>query len=261
MSKKSEDTSSVSPMATGVDPSIRAILDAMQKQNEIKLRKLLKETIKAATSRSYQGAHDPKLNNKIKGFVTEKLERFHDNKSIACAECSVSMCTKNASNVTITFRTPQAPRKHNQDQTRSSSKVKLRELITANDQKLNYDPEHQLADLQVECSDKDRTTQELEKHIEDMKEEKQLEKKLADAYEEVEEQRQVVGQWKRRVQSLNDEMHDLRLLLEEQTARNNLLEKKQRKFDSETQNLMNDLRQEKTQRKRLAREKEIAIAE
>ncbi|XP_033360167.1 uncharacterized protein LOC117239014 [Bombus vosnesenskii] len=56
MSKKSEDTSSVSPMATGVDPSIRAILDAMQKQNEIKLRKLLKETIKAATSRSYQGS-------------------------------------------------------------------------------------------------------------------------------------------------------------------------------------------------------------
>ncbi|KOC60313.1 Unconventional myosin-XVIIIa [Habropoda laboriosa] len=90
---------------------------------------------------------------------------------------------------------------------------------------------------------------------------KQLEKKLADAYEEVEEQRQVVGQWKRRVQKLNGEMHDLRLLLEEQTARNNLLEKKQRKFDSETQNLMNDLRQEKAQRERLAREKEIAIAE
>ncbi|CAK9813159.1 Unconventional myosin-XVIIIa [Anthophora plagiata] len=90
---------------------------------------------------------------------------------------------------------------------------------------------------------------------------KQLEKKLADAYEEVEEQRQVVGQWKRRVQKLNGEMHDLRLLLEEQTARNNLLEKKQRKFDSETHNLMNDLRQEKAQRERLAREKEIAIAE
>ncbi|XP_014213237.1 unconventional myosin-XVIIIa isoform X2 [Copidosoma floridanum] len=90
---------------------------------------------------------------------------------------------------------------------------------------------------------------------------KQLEKKLADAYEEVEEQRQVVGQWKRRVQKLNGEMHDLRLLLEEQTARNNLLEKKQRKFDSETQNLMDDLRQEKIARERLAREKEIAIAE
>ncbi|XP_068980991.1 uncharacterized protein [Bombus flavifrons] len=42
--------------------------------------------------------------------------------------------------------------------TRSSSKVKTRGLITANDQKLNYDPEHQLTDLQVECSNKDRTT-------------------------------------------------------------------------------------------------------
>ncbi|XP_068978349.1 myosin heavy chain, clone 203-like [Bombus flavifrons] len=40
----------------------------------------------------------------------------------------------------------------------SSSKVKSRGLITANDQKLNYDPEHQLTDLQVECSNKDRTT-------------------------------------------------------------------------------------------------------
>ncbi|XP_033360166.1 myosin heavy chain, non-muscle-like [Bombus vosnesenskii] len=133
----------------------------------------MEDVVEDSQELSNKRAHDPKLNNKIKGFVTEKLERFHDNKSIACAECSVSMCTKNASNVTITFRTPQAPRKHNQDQTRSSSKVKLRELITANDQKLNYDPEHQLADLQVECSDKDRTTQEFENHIEDMKEEVQ----------------------------------------------------------------------------------------
>ncbi|KAL7300497.1 hypothetical protein TKK_0006498 [Trichogramma kaykai] len=90
---------------------------------------------------------------------------------------------------------------------------------------------------------------------------KQLEKKLADAYEEVEEQRQVVGQWKRRVQKLNGEMHDLRLLLEEQNARNNLLEKKQRKFDAESANVMDELRQEKAARERMAREKEIAIAE
>jgi myosin-18 len=52
---------------------------------------------------------------------------------------------------------------------------------------------------------------------------------LADAFEEVEEQRQVVGQWKRKVQKLTAETNDLRLLLEEQNSRNNLLEKKQRK--------------------------------
>ncbi|XP_050477449.1 hyaluronan mediated motility receptor-like isoform X6 [Bombus huntii] len=138
------------------------------------------------------GAYDPKLDSKVKGFVIEKSERFHDNKSVASAECNVSVCTKNASNVAITFRTPQPPRKHNRDQTRSSSKVKSRGLITANDQKLKYDSEHQLADLQVECSNKDRTIQELEKHIEDMKEEVQkLELQLNELHKkqtEVEEQ-------------------------------------------------------------------------
>ncbi|XP_033317974.1 hyaluronan mediated motility receptor-like isoform X7 [Bombus bifarius] len=138
------------------------------------------------------GAYDPKLDSKVKGFVIEKSERFHDNKSVASAECNVSVCTKNASNVAITFRTPQPPRKHNRDQTRSSSKVKSRGLITANDQKLKYNSEHQLADLQVECSNKDRTIQELEKHIEDMKEEVQkLELQLNELHKkqtEVEEQ-------------------------------------------------------------------------
>lgn len=66
---------------------------------------------------------------------------------------------------------------------------------------------------------------------------KQLEKKLADAYEEVEEQRQVVAQWKRKNQKMTNEMNDLRMLLEEQNSRNNLLEKRQRKFDSECQAL------------------------
>lgn len=51
------------------------------------------------------GAYDPKLDSKVKGFVIEKSERFHDNKSVASAECNVSVCTKNASNVAQTFRT------------------------------------------------------------------------------------------------------------------------------------------------------------
>lgn len=66
---------------------------------------------------------------------------------------------------------------------------------------------------------------------------KQLEKKLGDAYEEVEEQRQVVAQWKRKSQKMTNEMNDLRMLLEEQNSRNNLLEKRQRKFDTECQTL------------------------
>ncbi|XP_059619445.1 unconventional myosin-XVIIIa isoform X3 [Phlebotomus argentipes] len=90
---------------------------------------------------------------------------------------------------------------------------------------------------------------------------KQLEKKLADAYEEVEEQRQVVGQWKRKAQKMTNEMNDLRMLLDEQNSRNNLLEKRQRKFDSECQSLQEGARQEKQSKDRLAREKDILIAE
>ncbi|XP_058462941.1 unconventional myosin-XVIIIa isoform X2 [Malaya genurostris] len=90
---------------------------------------------------------------------------------------------------------------------------------------------------------------------------KQLEKKLADAYEEVEEQRQVVGQWKRKAQKMTNEMNDLRMLLEEQNSRNNLLEKRQRKFDSECQALQDSARQEKQAKERLVREKDVLIAE
>lgn len=56
-------------------------------------------------------------------------------------------------------------------------------------------------------------------------------------------------------------MNDLRLLTEEQSARNNLLEKKQRKFDSETQMLQDELKKEKQARERLSREKEVMLAE
>ncbi|XP_032578408.1 unconventional myosin-XVIIIa isoform X8 [Drosophila sechellia] len=90
---------------------------------------------------------------------------------------------------------------------------------------------------------------------------KHLEMKLSDAYEEVVEQRQVVGQWKRKAQKMTNEMNDLRLLLEEQNARNNLLEKKQRKFDAECQSLQDAARQERQAKERYGREKDVLQAE
>jgi len=85
---------------------------------------------------------------------------------------------------------------------------------------------------------------------------KQLEKKLHDAYEEVEDQRQVVVQWKRKTQKIQGEMNDTRLLLEEQTSRNDLLEKKQRKFDTELAMVQDDRRQEEMAREKVQRELE-----
>jgi len=52
---------------------------------------------------------------------------------------------------------------------------------------------------------------------------------VSDAREETEEQRQIAAQMKKRTQRLQSEMNDLKILLEEQSARNSLLEKKQRK--------------------------------
>ena len=77
---------------------------------------------------------------------------------------------------------------------------------------------------------------------------------LNDAYEEVDEQRQLVAQWKRKTQKVHGEMNDMKLLLEEQTTRNALLEKKQRKFDAEIGSLQEERRQEATTKEKLYRE-------
>ena len=77
---------------------------------------------------------------------------------------------------------------------------------------------------------------------------------LNDAYEEVDEQRQVVAQWKRKTQKVTGELNDTKLLLEEQTSRNTLLEKKQRKFDAEIGLLQEDKKQELVAREKLQRE-------
>ncbi|XP_026678087.1 unconventional myosin-XVIIIa [Diaphorina citri] len=90
---------------------------------------------------------------------------------------------------------------------------------------------------------------------------KQLEKKLSDAYEQIEEQRNVAAEWKRKVARVNSEMSDQRLLLEEQSSRNTLLEKKQRKFDAEYQMLQDELRQERNQKEKALRDKELALGD
>ncbi|KAL0867890.1 hypothetical protein ABMA27_008575 [Loxostege sticticalis] len=90
---------------------------------------------------------------------------------------------------------------------------------------------------------------------------KQLEKKVQDAYEEVEEQRAVAAQWKRKLQKLTNDMADLRSLLDEQTCRNNLLEKRQRKFDAELHGAQEELKRERAAKERLSRERDQAHAD
>lgn len=53
--------------------------------------------------------------------------------------------------------------------------------------------------------------------------------KLSEALDDTEQHRQIINQWKRKLQRATQELNDLRYTLEEQTARNAALEKKQRK--------------------------------
>merc|ERR1711892_839682 len=107
-----------------------------------------------------------------------------------------------------------------------------------------YKAKYERAVKELEYTKK-RMTQQHEDDLEQLVAlKKQLEKKLNDAYEEVDDQRQVVAQWKRKAQKIQGEMNDTRLHLEEQASRNSLLEKKQRKFDSELALAVEDKRQE-----------------
>ncbi|GAB6030070.1 Myosin XVIIIA, variant 2 [Chamberlinius hualienensis] len=90
---------------------------------------------------------------------------------------------------------------------------------------------------------------------------KTVERKVAEAVEEADIQRQAVSQWKRKVQRLNQEMNDMKYMLEEQTARNAALEKKQRKFDVELSAALEQVRQEKLGKEKFQKERDQIMGE
>ncbi|XP_017797874.1 PREDICTED: putative leucine-rich repeat-containing protein DDB_G0290503 [Habropoda laboriosa] len=162
------------------------------------------------------GSYDPRFDSKVRGLVIEKSERFHDNKSAGSAECNLSVYTKSTGNIVASFRTPQLPRKKDRDHTsKSCTKVKLRALISVNDQKLKYDSKYQIADLQVECSNKDRTIEEQEKHIENMKVEvrklelqiEELRKKQAEVEDQHRKDIETMAKLQQEVLNGHDEKH------------------------------------------------------
>ncbi|XP_041350261.1 unconventional myosin-XVIIIa-like isoform X3 [Gigantopelta aegis] len=88
-----------------------------------------------------------------------------------------------------------------------------------------------------------------------------IEKRLHDAVEEAEEQRRLVQLSKKKVQRLTQEMQDMRLHLEEQMARNNELERKQRRFDAELNMAHEDVRDEHSLREKLQKERDQLVSE
>ncbi|XP_076453173.1 unconventional myosin-XVIIIa-like [Babylonia areolata] len=104
-----------------------------------------------------------------------------------------------------------------------------------------------------------------QQHEEDLEQEltsrKMVEKRLHEAVEEAEEQRRQVQVSKKKTQRLTAEMQDMRRLLEEQMARNNELERKQRRFDNELGMAHEDVREEKQMREKLQRERDQLLSE
>lgn len=100
----------------------------------------------------------------------------------------------------------------------------------------------------------------VEQHEEDMEQlmmlKKQLEKKINEAYDEVDEQKKDTAQWKNKYKKVQNEMDDTRILLEEQNEKNDLLERKFRKVDSELIEIQQEIHREASVRSRLEKDME-----
>ncbi|XP_018309470.1 hyaluronan mediated motility receptor isoform X2 [Mycetomoellerius zeteki] len=176
------------------------------------------------------GAYDPKFENKVKGAIIEKSDRFLlDNKSTCSAECNASVTSVKSSATAPIFRVPQPPSKRLITKSTGSNypKLKTPQPLTKN-QNMKYESNQQLADLQVECLNKDKTIQEHEKHIEDMKDEiRKLEAELEELRKkqnEIETQHMKDIETMAKLQQDVINSHDDKHQAEMQTFRSQLLE-------------------------------------
>ncbi|XP_076842775.1 unconventional myosin-XVIIIa isoform X2 [Brachyhypopomus gauderio] len=106
--------------------------------------------------------------------------------------------------------------------------------------------------LQQEFDDKLDTEQQSKRH---------LERKLADLQADHEETQRALQQAKKRSQRTLAELQDTKLHLEGEQSRNHELEKKQRKFDVEQNQSQDEVQRERTQREKLARERDMMTGE
>nr|XP_054586613.1 unconventional myosin-XVIIIa isoform X6 [Nothobranchius furzeri] len=90
---------------------------------------------------------------------------------------------------------------------------------------------------------------------------RQVERKLANLQTDNEDLQRSVQQLKKKCQKLTAELQDTKLHLEGLQSRNHDLEKKQRKVDLEQSQAQAEVQREKSQREKLAREKDIITGE
>ena len=114
--------------------------------------------------------------------------------------------------------------------------------------------EHQIREVEFE---KKKLEGDLEEKLEVLRTEKRSsEKQLNELKEELENRDQDLSQSKKRQARQLAELHDTKLQLEEVSAKNHELEKKQRKFDSEMYGQQAETAQHKIDKDKSQREKE-----
>uniref|UniRef100_A0A0C9Q0V6 DDB_G0290503_1 protein n=1 Tax=Fopius arisanus TaxID=64838 RepID=A0A0C9Q0V6_9HYME len=153
------------------------------------------------------GSYDPKFESNGKGFAVEKSARFNDNRSIASSADCNSVSSKGVAPLfSPKFRTPQLLKKRIPRAVPSSC-PKAKTKLVLNPKESKYDTRDELADLKVECANKDKTIRDHEKCIEDMKiEMKRLEKSL---HEVEEKQKNVEEQHKQDLESMANLQQDV----------------------------------------------------
>ncbi|RLU25556.1 hypothetical protein DMN91_001712 [Ooceraea biroi] len=168
------------------------------------------------------GAYDPKFEKKVKGLVIEKSDRFMDTRSTCSAEWNSSITSGKSSGIASTpvFRIPQLPRKQLIMKAAGPAKTQGQTSIVRN-QNMKYESTQQLADLQVECLNKDKTIQEHERHIEEMKDDvRKLEAELEKLHKkqiETEEQHakdiETMAKLQQEIMNNHDNKHEVEMKL------------------------------------------------
>merc|ERR1719151_397860 len=101
----------------------------------------------------------------------------------------------------------------------------------------------------------------VNQHEEDLEQlmtvKKQMDKKLNEAYEEVDDQKRDSAQWKNKYKKAQSEMDDTRIVLEEQNEKNEHLERKFRKVDSELIEIQQEILREANIRGILEKDMEV----
>ncbi|XP_012936920.1 unconventional myosin-XVIIIa [Aplysia californica] len=124
-----------------------------------------------------------------------------------------------------------------------------------------YKPRYERLVKELQVTKKQMQQHHEEEMEAELQSRKLIERRLHEAVAEAEEQRRQVQVAKKKAQRLATETQDMKLHLEEHMARNNELERKQRRFDSELSMAHEDAREEKTMREKLQRERDGLLSE